>query len=99
MTQHTPEPYTVALAQINVALGNPEANLKKHLEYVERAREAGASLLVFPELSLTGYYLMDITHEIGMSVSPPAPPLKTLMDCSRDYNMDICVGFIEEDDR
>src|SRR3954467_10070685 len=99
MTQASHEPYTVALAQIDVTLGDLDANLAKHLEYIDKAREMGASLLVFPELSLTGYYLQDITNQIGMSVSPPAPPLQTLLDASRKYDMDLSVGFIEEDDR
>jgi predicted amidohydrolase len=93
------EPYTVALAQIDVKLGALDDNLCKHLEYVEKAKDAGAALLLFPELSLTGYYLQDITHEIGMSVSPPAEPLKKLMDASRKHDIDICVGFVEESDR
>jgi len=99
MSQLPLQPYKVALAQINVTLGDLEANLAKHLHYIERAKEEGASLLVFPELSLTGYYLQDITNEIGMSVSPPAPPLQKLLDASRKHNLDICVGFIQEDER
>jgi NAD+ synthase (glutamine-hydrolysing) len=93
------EPYTVALAQINSVLGDVECNLKKHLEYVDRARDEGASLVVFPELSLTGYYLMDITGEVGMRLDPPAPPLQKLLDASRKGDIDICVGFVEEDAR
>ena len=65
MAQPSHELYTVALAQIDVKLGDVDANLAKHLDYVERAKEAGASLLIFPELSLTGYYLQDITNQIG----------------------------------
>lgn len=99
MPQPPLEPYTVALAQINVKLGDMDANLKKHLEYVEQAKDAGASLLIFPELSLTGYYLQDITHEIGIPISPPGEPLRQLMEASRKHKMDICVGFVEESDR
>jgi NAD+ synthase (glutamine-hydrolysing) len=93
------QPYTVALAQINAKLGDVEANLARHLDYVEPAREAGASLLIFPELSLTGYYLQDITGEVGMPVDPPGDALRKLMEVSRRHDMDICVGFVEEDDR
>ncbi len=99
MPQPPLEPYTVALAQIDVKLGDLQANLKKHLEYVEKAKEADAALLIFPELSLTGYYLQDITNQIGMCVSPPAPPLLALMEASRSNDIDICVGFVEESDR
>ena len=99
MIQSPLEPYTVALAQITAKLGDLDANLCKHLEYVEKAKEAGASLLIFPELSLTGYYLQDITNEIGMRVSPPAPPLQKLLDASKEHDIDICVGFVEESER
>ena len=93
------KPYTVGIAQISVKLGDLEANVAKHLDYVEQAREAGVSLLIFPELSLTGYYLQDITNQIGMSVSEPPAPLRKLMEASEKYDMDICVGFVEESDR
>ncbi len=99
MPQPPLDPYVVALAQINVTLGDVQANLAKHLDYVKKAADAGASLLIFPELSLTGYYLMDITNQVGMAVSPPAPPLQGLLDASREHDIDICVGFVEEDDR
>ena len=45
----------VALAQVNPTVGDLEGNRARILEYVERAREAGADLVAFPELALTGY--------------------------------------------
>lgn len=45
----------VALAQINPTVGDLEGNKAKILEYVDRARAAGADLVAFPELALTGY--------------------------------------------
>ena len=45
----------VALAQINTAVGDLEGNSKKVVEYAERARDAGADLVAFPELTLPGY--------------------------------------------
>src|SRR5438105_1450108 len=36
MAQSSLQPYTVALAQINVTLGDQETNLAKHLQYVEQ---------------------------------------------------------------
>ena len=38
----------IALAQINTYLGNPQANLEKHLVYAKQASDSGADLLVFP---------------------------------------------------
>ena len=54
------KPFTLALAQIDVRLGDPAANLDVHLETMARARRQGADLVVFPELSLTGYMVKDL---------------------------------------
>jgi len=45
----------VALAQINATVGDIDGNASKIAEYTARARDAGAALVVFPELTLTGY--------------------------------------------
>src|SRR5919107_4482175 len=54
MTMRT-EPLRVALAQINPIVGDIGGNAQKIREYIERARDEGAQLVVFPELALTGY--------------------------------------------
>ena len=45
----------LAIAQINSTVGDLSANVAKILDYAKRARRGGASLLVTPELALTGY--------------------------------------------
>ena len=45
----------IALAQINVIIGDFEANTQKILDYISRAKSQGADLVVFPELATTGY--------------------------------------------
>ena len=45
----------VAIAQINCTVGDFEANSRKIVDAAARAAEAGADLLVTPELSLAGY--------------------------------------------
>lgn len=45
----------IGLAQINTTVGDLEGNLKLILSYIERARGTEADLLVFPELTITGY--------------------------------------------
>src|SRR5262245_61147356 len=45
----------VAVAQISCSLGDPEANLSKVQDFSQQAREAGAELVVFPEMIDTGY--------------------------------------------
>ncbi len=45
----------LALAQVNPTVGDLGGNLRKVLSFVERAAEAGAEVVCFPELALTGY--------------------------------------------
>ena len=56
----------IALAQIAPHLGNVRKNLELHLETIARARQEKADLLVFPELSLTGYRLRDLVETVAV---------------------------------
>ena len=47
--------FRLALAQINTTVGDIPGNTSLMLEYLERAREAGADLVAFPEMATTGY--------------------------------------------
>ncbi len=87
----------IALAQINTYLGNVEANLEKHLAQIREARAAGADLLVFPELSLTGYALQDLVPSVSHHPGPDDPIFKPLLEASRE--LDLVVGFVDEDHR
>jgi len=88
---------SLALAQINTRLGNVQANLEKHLELAEEARRQGADLLVFPELSLTGYVLQDLTPTVALKPSRDQPVFRRLLEASQD--LDLVVGFVDEDRR
>ena len=87
----------VGLAQINPTLGNVEANLALHLKTIEQAADQGVELLVFPELSLTGYRLQDLAFEVALSPTEKDPVFGRLLQASRD--MDMVVGFVEADQR
>ncbi|MGA9531911.1 MAG: nitrilase-related carbon-nitrogen hydrolase [Anaerolineales bacterium] len=87
----------LALAQIDTVLGNVQSNLEKHLLIVEQAEAAGADLLVFPELSLTGYGLRDLVPDVAMHANPAEPTFAKLLQASQ--SIDLLVGFVEEDER
>ncbi len=87
----------IALAQINTVLGDPAANLEKHLAYIRQARSGGADLLIFPELSLTGYALQDLAASVAHRPRPGDSIFAPLLEASR--GLDLVVGFVDEDSR
>jgi NAD+ synthase (glutamine-hydrolysing) len=87
----------LALAQINTRLGDVQANLEKHLARAKQAWNDGMDLLVFPELSLTGYVLQDLVPSVSCRPDPDDPVFRHLLDASR--NIDLMVGFVDEDAR
>jgi predicted amidohydrolase len=87
----------LALAQIATRLGDVEANLEKHLECIKQARQQEADLIVFPELSLTGYALQDLVATVAHRPNPDDAIFKPLL--AESQNLDIVVGFVDEDAR
>jgi predicted amidohydrolase len=83
----------VAVAQCAPALGNLDANLRMHLDQIDSARGTGADLLIFPELSLTGYYLRDQVPEVAELRDGPL--LQQVMGAAGP--MATVCGFVEED--
>ena len=81
----------IAIAQCAPALGAFKRNMAMHEDWIAKARSGGAKLVVFPEISLTGYYLKDLAGEIACASDDPR--LGPIVDASRQ--IDICAGFVE----
>ena len=60
-------------------------------------RRAGADLLIFPELSLTGYVLQDLVSGVAHHPIGDDPIFKPLLEASQE--LDIIAGFVDEDHR
>lgn len=85
----------VGLAQTDSRLGDVADNLERHLRWIGQARDRGVDLLVFPELSLTGYRLFHLTARVALPAS--APELRRLAEAAG--SMAVVVGFVEESDQ
>ncbi|MFL5757867.1 MAG: nitrilase-related carbon-nitrogen hydrolase [Chloroflexota bacterium] len=85
-------PLRIALAQIAPRLGVVEANVERHHELLAQARDAGADLVVFPELGLTGYQLQDLAADVAMRLDDPR--LGALAAATR--GLSAIVSFVEE---
>jgi len=82
----------VHLAQIKPILGNLEKNAENHFKIIEQAVEEGCDLVVFPELSLTGYYLLDLVYDVAMDETHPV--YQKFLKYSNDIA--IVFGFVYE---
>ena len=83
---------SVALAQMDPALGDRGRNLERHRQWVKQAAEAGATLLVFPELSLTGYFLKDLVSENAIQLD--SKEMRDLAALSTE--LDVVLGTVIE---
>jgi predicted amidohydrolase len=83
----------ISIAQINSILGDIEKNVKKHTDFIEQAISEKSDIILFPELSLTGYVLRDLNYEVALNPyeSDLLKPLKAL-----SKKIDIVVGGVEE---
>ena len=88
---------TLALSQMNTRLGDVNYNLARHLEIIHQAKNQGADLVIFPELSLTGYVLQDLVPTVAIHPTRDDPVFKPLLEASND--IDVVVGFVDEDRR
>lgn len=86
----------VALAQITSVLGNIDKNFEKHLECIETAGKEKVDLIIFPELSMTGYSLMDMVEEVALNPFSSLP-FSEFKKISRDIS--IVLGFVEKKER
>ncbi len=82
----------IGLAQCDLRLGDVTANAEEHRKWIERARKEGVDLLVFPELSLTGYLLQDMVGDVALRADDPVLG-KLAADAGE---MSVIAGGIEE---
>ena len=85
----------VALAQINPTVGDLDGNAARIIHYLEMAREAGADLVAFPELALTGYPPEDLLLKPQFVKDNLAALQKIALQAK---GIVAVVGFVDADD-
>lgn len=84
----------VALAQISCKVGDKDYNIRKIERYVKQAKKKRASLVVFPELALTGYTCRDLVYELAETISGPS--VQQLEAIAKKENMHVVFGMLEK---
>lgn len=82
----------VAVAQVATDLHHIDRNLERHRAFIAKAHAAGADVLLFPELSLTGYQVAD--HAVDLAMAKDDPRLLDLAEAAGE--MTVICGFVEE---
>jgi 5-aminopentanamidase len=87
---------TIAAVQIDVAIGNVEVTLSAVLDWIDRAAEQNADIVLFPELVLSaGYSLADKFYEVAETV--PGPTTAVLGRKARECRLYVVAGMAERD--
>jgi predicted amidohydrolase len=82
----------VGVFQTNPILLDVKTNLESTIEHIQAAKAQGVDLVVFPELSLTGYFVRERYHEAALRID--SPEIKQLAGATKGTAA--VVGFIEE---
>jgi NAD+ synthase (glutamine-hydrolysing) len=81
----------IALAQFDFLVGDVHGNLHKARELISAAREAGADLVLFPEMALTGYPPEDLLLRPGF-LDQCHRALEKLLDDA--HGIDVVIGHV-----
>src|SRR5438094_1297278 len=84
----------VSVAQISCSLGDPEANLLKVRDFSSHARDVGVELIVFPEMTDTGYSMPVIRAHANHWTSGFVPGLQEI---AKKLSIAIVSGVSERD--
>lgn len=87
-----PKTVRIALGQVAPTLGNVPRNSEIHLTAIHSAKAQNADVLVFPELSLTGYDLRDQVSEVALGVESKV--IQQLIQSAGP--MGVAIGFVEQ---
>lgn len=83
----------IIMAQINPLPGCVEKNALKVMEFIKKAEDAGADLIVFPELTLMGYPIMDTIDRHPIIVEENVKWIKEIAKFTKKTHAS--VGFVE----
>jgi len=87
---------TIAAIQTNAPLGAVEQNLANHVRLAHEAADAGAELICFPELGITGHWCAGEVWAAAEPV-PDGPSTRRLLDLAAEREVFISFGLAERD--
>ncbi len=87
--------FRVAGVQMDIQIGNPQANLERIAARLSEAVDAGAQLTVFPECTTTGYCFESLNEAKRMSETVDGHSVSSVKALCRDNQTMVVFGFLE----
>lgn len=87
----------IACVQMDVEIGNVEANRRKIVERIELAADRGAELVIFPECAVTGYCFDSLDEAKPYAEPIDGPSSQAIAAACSRTNTYVVAGFIERD--
>src|SRR5580704_310200 len=94
----TPEPFRIALAQIDPKIGEIDHNREKMAHYIGEAARGGARVVVFPECALSGYVFASAAEAMPFTETVPGETTLMICELCRRYEIYAVVGLLEQDE-
>jgi predicted amidohydrolase len=87
----------IAGVQMDVSLGDIEANVQKMTAHLRESHRAGAQLTIFPECAATGYCFENLEEGRRYAQPVPGPVTEALAAACRERDLFSVVGMLEAD--
>lgn len=89
--------FKTALAQFPCKIGNKQHNINKMLKYAQQAKKQKANIIIFPEMSLTGYTTRDLTYELAEEI--PSSSTERIEKIAKKESLYIIYGMPERSEK
>ena len=87
----------VALAQIDCKAGDKKYNIEKMVKHIKKAKKKDANLIIFPELSLTGYIIRDLAYDLAELIKGSS--VRLLEEVAKKEEVYIVFGMVERSEK
>src|SRR4051794_33842659 len=91
------QPFHLAIVQMDPKIEDLDRNRRSILEGIERAADAGARLVVFPECALSGYVFDSAAAAAPSAETVPGPTSEAVAEACRKHDIHAIVGLLERD--
>ena len=87
----------IACVQMDVAIGNVEANCDRIVSHLREAADSAAELVIFPECAVTGYCFNSLDEAAPFAEPIDGPSSEAIGEACHETGAYAVVGFIERD--